>query len=417
MFSKRVSALIRPLLASPAGAAFAIRDFRMLWLANSGSSFALNLWFLAMAWLAFELTDSQLWVGILGSAAAIAGISLTLVGGAVADRLDRRGVIVAAFLLFAASALGAGLLDSTGKVSALHLLGFALLIGAVDAFSNPAYRTLVVDLVGNSRLLGANALGQIGEFAGEVVAPLLVGFAIAASGPGAVYFASSGVLVCSAVAVMFVRQRTGRVTGDHTDGRSGIAVEVREGLRYALRTPPFAPLLVISCTSAFGAMVFPLLPAYARDEFKVGAAGFGVMSAAVAAGMVAGAVLMAAVKRMPQGGWSILLWHLLLYSSMAGFAVSRVYPLSIALLFGMGVGSAAASDLVMTALQSRADDRVRGRMMGIFRITESFEPLGAILGGAVAVVAGNSFAVLLGAGLGMGVVLIVFARSRALRAV
>jgi hypothetical protein len=120
---------------------------------------------------------------------------------------------------------------------------------------------------------------------------------------------------------------------------------------------------------------------------------------------------------MPQGGLAIVASHLVVYGSMAGFAVSRSYALSVVLLFAMGVGTAIASNLVTTALQGRVADHVRGRVMSMFRVTESFEPLGLILGGAVAVVAGNSFAVLLGAGTGMGVVLIVFARSRALRAV
>jgi hypothetical protein len=162
-------------------------------------------------------------------------------------------------------------------------------------------------------------------------------------------------------------------------------------------------------------MVFPLLPVYARDELQIGATGFGVLSAAIAAGMAAGAISMAAIKRMPQNGWTILAAHLLVYGSMAGFAVSRVFALSAALLFAMGLGIAIASNLVTTALQGKVAEHVRGRVMGLFRITESFEPLGAVVGGALAVLFGNSLALLIGGAAGTAAVLLLFARSRALR--
>lgn len=417
MLRQRASALFRPLLASPAGAALAVRDFRMLWLANAGGSFAINFWFISTAWLVFELTDSQLWVGIVGGSAAISGILLTPVGGAVTDRSDRRKILGVSMLLFASLAVATGILDATSRISAVHLLVLALLIGAVDAFSNPAYRTMVVDLVGDSRLLGANALGQIGEFAGEVVAPLVVGVLITLRGPGAAYFVAAGVLLCAALAMMFVRGTAVSQTRRNPDAStsSGMLDEIREGIQHAVRTPSVMPLLVISAASIFGAMVFPLLPVYARDVLRVGPTGFGVLSAAIAAGMGTGAMAMAVSKRIPQGGWAILIAHMLVYGSMAGFAVSRVFVVSVALLFTLGVGTAIASNLVMTAVQTRVDDHVRGRIMSIFRVTESFELFGLLLGGGLAMVVGNSSALLIGGTVGAALATLVFIRSRALR--
>jgi MFS family permease len=394
----------------------------MLWLSNTGVSFALNVWFLATAWLVFSLTDSQLWVGIVGGSAAMSGIALSLVGGAVTDRSDRRRLLAISLLLFAACAAAAGVLDSTSRVGPVHLLGIALLIGAVDAFSNPAYRTMVVVLVGPFRLTGANAVSQIGEFAGEVVAPLFVAVLIATRGTGAVYFAASGVLVLSAIVMILVRNGHGGSTLDTealddtpNPEPSSALTDLREGFRYAAQAPAVLPLLALSSASIFGAMVFPLLPVYAREELQVGVAGFGVLSAAIAAGMAAGALSMAAVKRMPQGGLAIVVSHLVVYGSMAGFAVSRSYALSVALLFALGVGTAIASNLITTALQGRVADHVRGRVMSMFRITESFEPLGLIVGGAMAVIVGNSLALLIGAAAGTTVVVLLFARSHALR--
>lgn len=401
----------------------AVRDFRMLWLATSGGSFTLNLWFFTTAWVVFDLTESQLWVGIVGSSAMVSGIALSLVGGAVSDRSNRRRLLTFSLLLFAAFAATAALLDSTGRMGALHLLALALLIGAVDAFSNPAYRTVVVELVGPARLVGANAVGQIGEFVGEVVGPLFLGVLIAARGPGAAYYAAAGVAVIASLVMMRVRHQPSRSAtdqsevpaGDGTPVVRGAARDIREGLRHAYRTPAVLPLLLISSASIIGGMVFPLLPVYARDELQIGATGFGILSASIATGMAAGAISMAAIKRMPQNGWTILAAHLLVYGSMAGFAVSRSFALSAALLFTMGLGIAVTSNLITTALQGKVAEHVRGRVMSLFRITESFEPLGSVLGGALAVLVGNSLALLIGGAVGTLTVSLLFARSRALR--
>jgi MFS family permease len=431
MLAVVAATVVRRVIATPAGAVLSLPGFRVLWLAITGASFALNFWFITTSWLVFELTDSQLWVGVVGSSAAISGISLSLIGGAVTDRMQRRRVIWFSLLLFAACSGVVGLLDVAGRVAVWHLVVLAAAIGAIDAFSNPAYRTLVVELVGTSRLLVANALGQIGEFVGEVIAPLIVGLVITVRGPGAAYFIGAGVLVCASAALVPSPGRTRTrgpapgATGDMTNkdvgteaapATGGMVADIRAGLRYAVRTPSVMPLLVASSASMFGAMIFPLLPAYARDELGVGPAGFGVMGAAIAAGMAGGAIALATVRRMPQNGWAILLSHLLIYGSMAGFALSRDYVLSIVLLFLTGAGMAVAGALVVTAVQSRADDRVRGRVMSVFRVTESFEPLGAIVGGGVAAVVGNTEALLIGAGIGTATILFLFVRSRAMRA-
>jgi MFS family permease len=431
MFAAIAAAVRRRMIATPAGTVLSLPGFPLVWLANTGGSFALNFWFIATSWLVFELTDSQLWVGLVGSSAAISGIALSLIGGAVTDRMQRRRVIWIALLLFAVCSGIAGLLDATDRIGALHLVALAMAIGAIDTFSNPAYRTLVVELVGTSRLLGANALGQIGEFVGEVIAPLIVGLVITVRGPGAAYFIGAGILICASVA-MVASARTARApaasvsdpggaTGqdavfDAARPTAGIVADIREGFRYAAHAPSVMPLLAMSAAGMFGSMVFPLLPAYARDELGVGPAGFGVMGAAIATGMAGGAIVIATIRRMPQGGWAILLSHLLIYGSMAGFALSREYLLSIVLLFLTGLGMAMAGALVLTTLQTRVDDRVLGRVMSLFRVTESFEPLGAIVGGGVAAFVGNTEAVLIGACTGTATILFLFARSKALRA-
>ena len=407
----------RPRLASildrsPAISALRVPEYRLFWLSAAGGGFGLNLWFLAAAWLVLERTDSQLAVGLVGGLAAVPSLILSLLGGALSDRVDRRRILVGALVAFALLALISGALESSDVVESWHILLIAAGIGLADAVSHPAWHTLVVDLIGTKRLLAANALGQIGEFLGEVVAPLLAGLLLAASGPAPVFYLAGGVL--SLAALLMIGLQNPRPVPRQDEPRP-LLEEIRSGLAYTLRTPPFPALLAISASSIFAAAVFPLLPVYARDELEVGAEGFGVLAASLAAGMVSGAVLMAALGQLPRPGWSLLGARAVWFAAMAGFAVCELYALSILLLFAMGLAGAIANNLILTRFQIRADERMRGRVMGIVRIAESFEPLGFVVGGALASALGNQTALLLCAAAGAAVLVTTLALSASIR--
>ena len=403
------------LARSHALSAMAEPEYRRLWLSATANGFALNLWFLTAAWQVLLLTDSQFQVGLVGGLASAPSVALSLLGGALTDRLDRRRILLASLGVFGSVALVSGALGSAGSLEAWHLLLAATVIGVADAFSSPAWHTVVVDLIGKRRLLAANALGQIGEFSGEVIAPLLAGVLIAAAGPAPVFYAAAGVLAAAVLFMAGVRlPRTPRETRQDSSSERLVG-EIRDGLAYSLRTPPLPALLAVSASSIFAGAIFPLIPVYARDELAVGAGGFGVLAASLAAGMMCGALLMAAIGEVARRGRTILLARALWFGAMAGFAVSDHYLLSIALLFVMGAGGAVANNLVQTWVLTLADDRMRGRVTSIFRITDSFEPLGFVVGGALASGIGNQTALLVCAAAGAAVVVGAFACSASIR--
>ncbi len=399
---------------SPAVSALRVADYRRFWLSATASGFGLNLWFLVASWQVLMLTDSQLQVGLVGGLAAAPSLVLSLIGGALTDRVDRRRILLFALGAFGLLCILSGALDSTRAIRAWHLLVVAVAIGVADAASNPAWQTLLVELLGKQRLLAANALGQLGEFSGEVIAPLLGGLLIAAVGSAPVYGLAAGALAAALLLMAAVRPpHTTRSNGPST---VPLGSQIREGLAYTLRTPPFPALLLVSASSIFGATIFPLIPVYARDELAVGAGGFGVLAASIAAGMMAGALLITAIGEVRRRGWTILGTRTLWFGAMAGFALSNDYGLSIALLFVMGASGAVAQNLVQTWFLARADDRMRGRVMSIVRITDSFEPLGFVVGGALASSLGNQTALLVSAALGTAVLLLAFVSSVSLRA-
>lgn len=386
--------------ATGAAEVLRLRDYRRYWLSSGLTGFGLNFWFLGTAWLVLDLTNSPLAVGLISGLAAAPSIVLSLLGGAITDRVDRRRMLVAVRLGWAVQCVVTGLLVSSGAIEAWHVLALAVTFGIADAASTPAWHTLLVDIVGKSRLVAANALDQVAEFGGELIAPLVVGLVIAASGSAPLFYLASALLALGAFYMALVNVRPPLEAAAELEERRDMLAEIRAGLAYTLRTPPFPALLGVSALSLLSAAVFPLVPVYARDVLEVGPRGYGVMASALAAGMLAGALAMAALGEMRRPGLVMLAARAAWFAAMAAFALSEVFALSLALLVTMGAAGAISGNLVLTQFQRYAEDRMRGRVMSIQRIADSLEPLGAVVGGALASLVGPESSLLLAAGAG-----------------
>lgn len=373
--------------------ALRIADYRRYWGSSGLTGFGLNFWFLGAAWLVLELTDSPLQVGLLNGLAAAPSILLSVVGGALTDRIDRRRMLVGARVAWAAVCLVSALLVTSGRVEAWHVLVLAVVLGIADAASTPAWHTLLVDIVGKSRLVATNALAQVAEFGGELVAPLLAGALIASLGSAPVFYIAGGLLAWGALLMARIRAPAEPPREDGEASR-GLLADIGAGLAYTLRTRPFPGLLALSSLSLLSAAVYPLIPLYARDVLEVGPRGFGLMAAALAAGLLGGALAMAGVSRVRTPRLVILGARALWFVAMAAFAVSEVFAVSLGLLFAMGAAGAVSDNLILTQFQVHAEDRMRGRVMSIQRIAESLDPVGAVLGGALATIVGGPTALL-----------------------
>ena len=384
---------------TPALEALRIPDYRRFWLGSGLASFALNFWFLGAAWLIFDLTSSPLLVGLVNGLAAGPSILLSVVGGALTDRIDRRRLLVAARLVWAGLALALGVLVVLDSIEAWHILAGAVVFGLADAASSPAGHTLLVDLVGKGRLIATNALDQISEFGGELVAPLGAGLLIARWGSAPGFLLAAVLLALAALSMARIQLRGGSAAA--LEAPRGLLADIGEGLGYTLRTRPFPLLLGLSALSLLSAAVFPLIPVYARDVLEVGPAGFGALSAALAGGMLVGALWMAAIGEVRHPGPVVVVARVAWFLAMAGFALSGSFLASLALLVAMGIAGAISSNLLLTQFQAHADDRMRGRVMSVHRIADSLEPVGAVLGGALAVTIGAKPTLLLCAALGI----------------
>ena len=390
----------------------ALRDYRNLWLASGFSDIGLSLWFLAAAWMTLELTDSQAWVGLVGGIVAVPAIAITLIAGAMADRYDRRRIVVfTQYGLFATGAITAALVLAD-VAQAWHLLLVALAIGVVNGIASPAYDAFVVDLVGKSRLFAANSMAQFANFSGEIAAPLIVGVLIATVGVGSTFTAA---LTASAVASLIITRVSARSRGELGGPPASVFADIKAGIGFVSNTPGLLPLMAVASQVFFAAAVMPLIPVYARDVLEIGGAGFGVLMAALGVGFITGSLLGAMAGGLPHKGFALLVLVLVWDAGMVGFGFSRNYPLSATILFLMGTAGALTENLIVTSIQTLASDDVRGRVMSIHRLVDSLFPLGIMFGGFVAAAVSNEFALILAAALSTGVVVTVLGYSKALR--
>ena len=405
----------RPAAARPGGlAVLADGRFRAFLVSQAASDLATVMRLTAQSWLVLALTDSSLWVGIVAAVSSAPAIALGLFGGVVTDRVSRRRILISSRLGLALVALATGALVASGRVEPWHLAVLSAGTGVVIAFGAPAMWTLVADMVDPRLLPSANGLVTLSYNIGEMAGPAIVGVVIARAGTETVFWliAAGGV----AAALLMLRVRTpetaGRVPG------ASVLRDVRQGLSYARRTQPLPWLFaLVAATNLLGVAVFALIPTYARDVLAVGPAGYGLLSGVMGAGALLGSVAIALFGNYRRRGLVIVLAGVVWDACMIGFGFSRLFPLSLLLLFAMGVAGAYWMNAVVTAFQSTTTPALRGRVMSLYVISMQMFPLGWLYGGALAAALGNEWALIVSAAGGTPLAIAAYALSPGLRRV
>ncbi len=386
------------------------RDFRNYFIADAMFDFAAQLRQVVMGWAALMLTNSQFWVGLVIGIPGLTMVMFAPLAGVAVDRYDRRNTLVWVRLSFVAFALPLGILAALDMLELWHLVAASLAVGAARAFSFPALRAFITDLVGRERVLTANALTGSSSSAGELAGPVVAGILIASLGIGSIFMGVALVFGVCGLLILRVRSIPMRERSDEA-----LVSQIRQGISYVARTPPLPALLVITLTQLPAAAAIPLLPTYAENVLNIGASGYGIMSGALGAGFLFGSLATTTILDFPKKGLALILTALLWDISSIVFGFSRSYPLSLAMLFLMGVGGAVHVIFLLTLFQTVAQARMLGRVMSMYGVLTASFPLGLILGGALASAFGNEQAIIIGALGSTPVVLLAYVLSPELR--
>ena len=356
------------------------RDFRLLWAGQAVSLLGTQVQTVALAWLVYSLTGSAAQLGGIGLARAIPTILLSLFGGTLADRRDRRKLLIISQGVLAALSAMLAIAVSAGMSSILLLDTFAVLTAAASAFEGPASQAFIPQLVPREHLTNALTLNVLSTDTVAVVGPAVGGIAIGLLGVSAAFWidAISFFAVVAALIVMRTRAAAPRAEGHPMRALLlGLSFVRERGILWQLMVIDFLATLFISPTG--------LLPVFAKDVLSVGPTGLGILYAAPSAGAVIGAAMMAFAPPPRRPGRWVAIVIAGYAASLALFGVSSWIGLALVLL-GLGGGLDAISMAMRhTVRQLATPDELRGRVGALADVFSSGGPrLGEFQAGLVA---------------------------------
>jgi len=380
------------------------RDFRLLWFGQLISTTGQMMQTITLAWHIFELTDSTFQVGLLAFAGFVPFIVLSFVGGAVADRVNRKRVI---FVTQGASLMATlTLVTATfgGFVTPAWLYAIAFVIGGTRAFDAPARQALIPNLVPRAELGAALTLNTMLRQLATTIGPGIGGILIGVAGVGTAYAvnATTFVAVIGALLLMGPVAQAAGATGSRLQlALGGLQFVRRERIVLSLLALDFA-VVVLGSTEA-------LMPAFSRDILAVGPEGLGFLYAAPAIGAILGALILGAIGANWRSIAIILVSAACFGLFILGFGLTEFFPLALFLLFCSGFVDVIGEVMRATIIQLRTPDEVRGRVTSLSVIFTAGGPqLGQLHSGVVASFMGPAGAAVIG---GIAVLCVVGAFS------
>lgn len=386
---------------------FRHRDFSVFWTGSFLSSIGTQFTSVAMAWQIYELTNSPLQIGLLGVARAVPQIALLLVGGLLADAMNRRKLMMCTQIgLFGVSTILA-LLSYAGQTTPHMLYIATMLLAFFTSLEQPSRQSIIPSLVPREQIAQALALQGTQRYVPIIAGPSLAGVVLALSGPAACYAADA----CSWLAMLGALKLLRTKIPEGAGWKTVSLTSLREGLLFVWSHGVIFPLMLLDFSATFFGNVRGLFPIYARDILFVGPTGLGLLYAARAIGSLLAAGAMALFGPVKHSGRWIFLGIGIYGLSTVFFAGSQVFWFSFLMLMFTGAGDTISSILRSTINQLSTPDELRGRMSSINSIFTSSGPqLGQFESGVVAAWLGAQLSALTG-GLATLFVLIVVAAT------
>jgi MFS family permease len=372
-------------------AAFTYPDFRNLWFGACTSSIGTWMQSVAQNWLVLTLTGSAFYLGLDAFLGQLPIMLFTLVGGVVADRRDRRRVLLTSQYIQMTSAFTLAALvflhvvrPAVGQVVSMtvwFVLGLSFVNGCAQAFGGPAYQSLVPSLVEKKDLPNAIALNSIQFNLARVIGPLLAGLAYATLGTVFCFTMNGLSFVAVIISLLLINVPPRKPLPPQP-----MLEQLRGGLKYVRHEGPLLGLTVVAFLTTFlGMPLMTLLPVIVQKVYHLGVAQYTWMMAFQAGGAVVGALIVAWVGRFRRMGSVALIVQAGLGAVIVLFAWSRTPMVSYALLFLAGLGQIVVFSLANSIVQLIVPNEMRGRVMSIYMVSfRGGMPLGSLTAGALA---------------------------------
>jgi MFS family permease len=372
--------------------AFRYRDFRLFWTSIFISNIGTWMQMTAINWLLYKLTKSPLQLGLNGLFRAGPALALGIFSGTLADRYDRKKLLLTTQCLLGALALSLGILDHSDNIRPWHIYTMTFLSAAVGSCDGPARQALFPLLIPKEVLPNAVALNAILWKGAALLGPMLGGVAISLMGTSGAFYANAASFLAVVSALLLMKTSSpGAQTRHH------FASEVKAGLAYVYSQNIILGVIVMEATTSIFGLDNAILTIFASDVLRVGAHGFGLLQSARGLGAVIGSSLYIAFGQGPAQGKILLLSALLYGIGFVLFGYSPSFFLSLSLLAFVGAVDTIWAAARSTILQWLAPERLRGRIMGIFQLSnQGLNPLGQVETGLLVPVVGARLATAFG---------------------
>ena len=341
---------------------------------------------IAQAWVVYQLTHSDFWLGVVAFAAAIPGLIITPFGGVIVDRVPKRRLLVitqssAMILAFILAAL-----SFLNVVQVWHLVALAFGLGIVNAFDGPGRQAFVVEMVGRDDLPNAIAINSMMFNGARVIGPAIGGVLLASVGASWCFFINGLSFLAVIVGLLAMKIHTQRVIKSGTTAWH----QLKTGVRYVFEHIEMSALIMLSLIfSVFGISYIALLPAFVTEVLHVDATGYGALNAALGLGAVVGAFVVAHQGDRGQRGRWVTWANIGFPIALLAFANNTNFVLALGLAFVLGIGFMLEFTNINTLLQLNVVEGMRGRVMSLYTLTFfGFAPFGNLALGNLAQVWG-----------------------------
>ncbi len=389
----------------PGATALRFRDYRLYWLGYVTEVSGQQMLWVAQGWLIYELSGSAVLLGVAGLARAIPATLLTFLGGALADKVDQRRLLIAVQAIQMTLLALLGTITLLGQIEVWHLLVIVSASAAAQSFENPARQAIFPRLISGGALMDAVALNATVHPGARMFGPVLGGLLMAQIrlltgepllGAAVLFYITAFGYVVNARFLHTIKLPG--VEREKKKKKTSVLSDMAMGVKYIGKTPIFALLIAMTyCSQFFGWSFQSLFPVFAKDIFNGGEFELGLMYSALGFGSLVGAITAANLGGIKRRGWLIIGGFLLQASLLILVSLTPVFWLVIPILLVIGASQSVFSVSAQSTLHHLVPNEFRGRVMGIWGMTHTaVQPMGQLQMGAIAGVFSAPIAVAVG---------------------
>jgi MFS family permease len=368
---------------------FKDKGFSLLFLTTVTASLGDMFMDVSSGWLVLELTDSPLSLGLFWAVRSSPNLLFGMVGGATADKMDRRRLLMICYSLYAVCGFLFGFLIVYGIIQLYHAIVLIFIRGIIRTFENPSRQSFIVDIVGRGNAMNGISLNAVGMRGIGIVGAALAGLIIDFFGKEWPFFVLAGLFMISILLLASIR----RVEIKRVAQELSVWKNLTEGIQIVRQNKIVLALMLMAATCEMFGFSFPVLvPVFARDVLKVGAVGNGMINAFRSSGGLVASLALASLGDFRHKGKLLLGMFLMFGVGLILYANSPVYALALFFIGIVGVSAAGHDAMSQILLQLNVSEEQRGRAMGIWQLSIGFGVIGSMTLGTLAEVYGAPFA-------------------------